>query len=160
MANGWVYYAFTLLIFAVCSIIICQALHLQYGVAGVTNFALIIFQAAGAYATAVLTLPPQSANGGFQQYVLGLSLPFPIAWVGSMVAGAALAVPVGLVALRRLRTDYQAVVLLVISVIATLVVTNLIGLFDGSAGGFASSASVNTKRISGTTRSTQTCCRS
>jgi branched-chain amino acid transport system permease protein len=134
MANGWVYYAFTLLIFAVCSIIICQALHLQYGVAGVTNFALIIFQAAGAYATSVLTLPPQSANGGFQQYVLGLSLPFPVAWIGSMVAGAALAVPVGLVALRRLRTDYQAVVLLVISVIATLVVTNLIGLFDGSAG--------------------------
>jgi branched-chain amino acid transport system permease protein len=38
------------------------------------------------------------------------------------------------VALRRLRTDYQAMVMLVISVIAVLVVENVTGLFNGPAG--------------------------
>jgi branched-chain amino acid transport system permease protein len=54
--------------------------------------------------------------------------------VAAAVAGGALSYVVGLVALRRLRTDYQAMVMLVISLIATTVVTNATGLFNGSNG--------------------------
>ena len=53
--------------------------------------------------------------------------------LAGVVAGA-LALVVGIVALRRLRTDYQAMVMLVISVIALLVVENVTGLFNGPAG--------------------------
>ena len=42
--------------------------------------------------------------------------------------------PIGLITLRRLRTDYQAVALLVVSIIATSVVTNETHLFNGPAG--------------------------
>jgi branched-chain amino acid transport system permease protein len=134
VATGWIFYIFTLLIFAVVFVIAAQALHLQYGVAGVPNFALVIFQAAGAYAAGVLALPPDGANGGFQQYVLGWGLPFPLPWVGGAIAGGLLALPVGLIILRRLRADYQAVTLLVLTVILNTVITNAVGFVNGSQG--------------------------
>jgi branched-chain amino acid transport system permease protein len=41
---------------------------------------------------------------------------------------------VGVVTLRKLRTDYQAMVMLVLAVSATLLVTNATGVFNGPAG--------------------------
>jgi branched-chain amino acid transport system permease protein len=79
-------------------------------------------------------MPPQTANGGFQHYVGGLQLPFPIPWLAGAAAGGLLAIPVGLVVLRRLRSDYQAIALLVISVIANLVITNARPFLNGAAG--------------------------
>ena len=60
------YYLTTLLVYGAVDVIACLALSQQFGIAGVTNFAFIIFQAAGAYAAAVLSLPSDSANGAFQ----------------------------------------------------------------------------------------------
>ena len=51
-----------------------------------------------------------------------------------MVVAALLALPVGLVVLRRLRSDYQAIAMLVLSVIASLMVTNTPRFLDGAAG--------------------------
>ena len=51
-----------------------------------------------------------------------------------MLAGAALAGVVGLITLRRLRSDYQAMVMLVVSVVATIVVTAETGLVNGRRG--------------------------
>jgi branched-chain amino acid transport system permease protein len=93
-----------------------------------------MFQAVGAYTAAVLTLGPSSGNGGFQHYIAGMRLPFPLPLLAAGVVAGALALVVGLVTLRRLRADYQAMVMLVISVIATLVVQNFEGLFNGPAG--------------------------
>ena len=73
-----VYYITTLLVYGGVDAIACLGLSQQFGIAGVTNFGFIIFQAAGAYAAAVLSLPPDSANGGFQSYIGGLNLPFPL----------------------------------------------------------------------------------
>jgi ABC-type branched-subunit amino acid transport system permease subunit len=56
----------------------CLGLSQQFGVAGVTNFGFIIFQAAGGYTAAILALPSDSSNGGFQSYIGGWNLPFPI----------------------------------------------------------------------------------
>jgi branched-chain amino acid transport system permease protein len=133
------YYAVNLLVYAGVDIIACLALNLQFGVSGIVNFSFIVFQAVGAYAAAVLSMPPDSATlagvpGGWQFYVLGLQLPFPIPWIGGAIAGGLLAVPVGLVVLRRLRSDYQAIALLVLSVIANTVITNADKFLNGAAG--------------------------
>jgi branched-chain amino acid transport system permease protein len=129
-----VYYAANLLIYAGIDIIACLALNLQFGVSGIVNFSFIVFQAVGAYAAAVLSLPPDTANGGFQHYVGGLQLPFPFPWIGGAVAGGLLAIPVGFVVLRKLRDDYQAIALLVLSVIANTVITNADKFLGGAAG--------------------------
>jgi branched-chain amino acid transport system permease protein len=132
--SGWEFYATTLLVYLGVDIMAVWGLNLQYGVAGVYNFGFIVFQALGAYVAAVLTLGPSSGNGGFQSYAIGASLPFPIPILAAGLASGLLSLVVGWIALRRLRTDYQAMVMLVLSVSATLFVTNDIGLFNGPAG--------------------------
>jgi len=128
------YYTATLLVYAGVDIIACLALNLQFGVSGIVNFSFIVFQAVGAYTAAVLSMPPDTAYGGYQVYVGGFQLPFPIPWLGGALAGGILAIPVGLVVLRKLRSDYQAIALLVLSVIANTVITNAVPLFNGAAG--------------------------
>jgi branched-chain amino acid transport system permease protein len=129
------YYAANLLIFAGVDIIACLALNLQFGVSGIVNFSFIIFQAAGAYAAAILSMPPDtSPDYSFQIYFGGYQLPFPLPWIGGALAGALLSIPVGLVVLRRLRTDYQAIALLVTSIIANTVINNARPWLNGAAG--------------------------
>src|SRR6266852_5402344 len=128
------YYAANLLIYAGVDIIALLALNLQFGLSGIVNFSFIVFQAVGAYTAAVLSLPPDTANGGFQIYFGGYQLPFPLPWIGGAVAGAVLSVPVGLVVLRKLRSDYQAIALLVLSIITNEVITNARPFLNGAAG--------------------------
>jgi branched-chain amino acid transport system permease protein len=129
-----VYYITTLLVYAGVDAIACLGLSQQFGIAGITNFGFIIFQAAGAYAAAVLSLPSDSANGGFQTYIGGLNLPFPLPWIGAALVGGLLAVPFTLIVGRRLRGDFAAVGLLVTAVMFNLLVTNYQPLVNGAAG--------------------------
>ena len=133
MSVAWAFYISTLLVYLGVNMMACWGLNLQYGYTGILNFAYIIFLSAGAYTASVLTLGP-SSSGGFQQYIYGMNLPFPVPILAGGVVGGLLSALVGLVALRRLRSDYQAMVFLVISIIATAVVTNDVGLFNGPAG--------------------------
>ncbi len=50
------YYLINLLIYAAVDAMACLGLSQQFGVAGVTNFGFIIFQAAGGYTAAILAL--------------------------------------------------------------------------------------------------------
>ena len=127
-------YLITLLVYAAVDAIACLGLSLQFGVAGVTNFGFIIFQAAGAYIAAILALPPESANGAFQHYIGGWNLPFPLPWLGAAAAGAVLALPFTFLVGRRLRGDFAAVGLLVTAVLLNLLVMNYVPLFNGDAG--------------------------
>src|SRR5580700_3513325 len=129
-----VYYITTLLVYGGVDAIACLGLSQQFGTAGVTNFGFIIFQAAGAYAAGVLSLPPDSANGGFQSYIGGLSLPFPFPWIGAAAAGGLIALPFTFLVGRRLRGDFAAVGLLVTAVLLNLLATNYVPLFNGDAG--------------------------
>ena len=129
-----VYYITTLLVYAGVDAIACLGLSQQFGIAGITNFGFIIFQAAGAYAAGVLSLPSDSANGGFQTYIGGLNLPFPLPWIGAALVGGLLAVPFTLIVGRRLRGDFAAVGLLVTAVMFNLLVTNYQPLVNGAAG--------------------------
>jgi branched-chain amino acid transport system permease protein len=128
------YYLVNLLVYAAVDAMACLGLSQQFGVGGVTNFGFIIFQAAGGYVAAILALPSPSANGGFQSYIGGLNLPFPLPWIGAAVAGAVLALPFTFLVGRRLRGDFAAVGLLVTAVLLNLLVTNFRPLFNGDAG--------------------------
>ena len=132
--NAAIFYIITLLVYGGVDALACLGLSIQFGVAGVTNFGFIIFQAAGAYAAGVLSMPGDSANGGFQSYIAGLDLPFPLPWIGAAVVGGLLALPFTLLVGKRLRGDFAAVGLLVAAVMANLLVTNYRPLFNGSAG--------------------------
>jgi branched-chain amino acid transport system permease protein len=133
MSTAYQYYFITLLVFFGSNTIACWALNLQYGVGGVMNFAFIMFQAMGAYIAGVLTLG-RSTGASFQQYILGASLPFPLPWLLAAAAGAVLAFVVGSFALRPKRRDYQAMVMLVVSIIASTLVVSQGSWFNGQNG--------------------------
>jgi len=128
------YYVINLLIYAAVDAMACLGLNQQFGVAGVTNFGFIIFQAAGGYTAAILALPNQSANGGFQSYIGGWNLPFPIPWIGAAVVGGLIALPFTFLVGRRLRGDFAAVGLLVTAVLLNLLATNYRPALNGDAG--------------------------
>ena len=134
MTSAQLFYAINLLIYAGVDIIACLGLNQQFGVAGITNFGFIIFQAAGAYTAAILSMPSQSANGGFQSYIGGWNLPWPVPWIGAMIVGGLVALPFTFLVGRRLRGDFAAVGLLVTAVMANLLVTNYRPALNGSAG--------------------------
>jgi branched-chain amino acid transport system permease protein len=133
VSEAWQFYISTLLVYLGVTVMACWGLNLQFGVAGLLNFAFIIFQAIGAYAAALVTIGPHEPDS-FQSYIFGTHWPFPLPILAGAAAGGILALIVGLIALRRLRSDYQAVVMLVISLIASAIATNAVGLFNGAPG--------------------------
>jgi branched-chain amino acid transport system permease protein len=128
------FYLINLLVYAAVDAMACLGLSQQFGVAGVTNFGFIIFQAAGGYAAAVLALPHDSASGGFQSYIGGWNLPFPLPWIGAALVGGLISLPFTFLVGRRLRGDFAAVGLLVTAVLLNLLVTNYRPLLNGDAG--------------------------
>jgi branched-chain amino acid transport system permease protein len=134
MSQATLFYLANLLVYGGVDAIACLGLSMQFGVSGVSNFGYIIFQAAGAYTAAVLSLPPDTANGGFQTYIGGLGLPFPIPWIGAAIAGGLVALPFSLLVGRRLTGQVAAIGLLVTAVMANLLVNNFVPLFNGAAG--------------------------
>jgi len=133
MSSAYQYYLLTLLVFFGVNTIACWSLNLQYGVGGVMNFAFIMFQSFGAYLGGVLTLGP-STGASFQQYILGANLPFPLPWLLAALGGGALAWAVGSFALRPARRDFQAMVMLVVSIIASTLVLTEASWFNGQNG--------------------------
>ena len=123
-----------LLVYLGTDLLAAWGLNLEFGVAGVVNFAYIVLVAAGAYFYAVFTLGPPAASGGFQQYIIGLRLPVVLAVVLAALICGVLGCLIGVTGLKRLRADYQAMVMLVISILATTVIGADTGLFDGNAG--------------------------
>lgn len=134
MSTGTQLYTTTILVYVAVYAMGALGLSVQYTYAGIVNFAYIVLQSAGAYAAAVLSLGPSSQEGGFQKYILGWRLPFPLPLLGAVLVGAAVSVLLGTITLKRLRRDYQAMSFLVISIIATDVIENQKGIFNGQAG--------------------------
>lgn len=134
MSSGEIYYLTTILTYGAVDMMACLGLNLQFGVAGITNFGFIIYEAFGAYTAAVLSMPGDSSNGGFQIYIGGLHLPFPLPWIGAAIVGGLIAIPTGLVVRRSLRPDFAAVAMLVTAVFLNTFVNNFRNLFNGAAG--------------------------
>ena len=131
MSAMW-YYVFTLIFFLFDYFILAMGLNIQYGETGILNFAYIGFVAVGAYVTGATSLPNAAGTG--QQYILGWGLPFPLNLLLGGLASCLLAVFVALIALRRLRTDYLAVVLISVSLVLYDVINNYVPLFNGADG--------------------------
>ncbi|HUZ82095.1 MAG TPA: branched-chain amino acid ABC transporter permease [Gaiellaceae bacterium] len=130
--GAWSYYISTLTVYFGVNVLSGLALNLQFGFAGVVNFGYILFQSVGAYIAAVVVLGPSS--GTFQEYIFGARLPFPIPLLLAAAAGALLSLVIGLFTLRNIRRDYQAAILLILSLMATQVVQGYVPLFNGSNG--------------------------
>lgn len=133
MSDAYQFYISTLLIYLFIDIMGVLGLNLQFGVAGIINFAYIVFVAVGAYTAAVVSLGPNSP-GSSQQYMFGASWPFPLPIIAGGVAAGLLSLVVGVISLRRLRSDYQAMVMLVLSLIATLIASNATASSTGRRG--------------------------
>ena len=134
MSAGLEYYLVGLGVIFGVNLIAIWGLDLQFGLAGINNFAYVVFQAAGGYAAALFALKPPAAYGSFETYVGGFDLPFPLPLVLAAVVGGLLAGPVGFIAMRRLRGDYQAMAMLVLSLVATGVANAQTGLVNGPSG--------------------------
>jgi len=133
--SAWAFYLATVLIYGAVDAMACLALNFEFGFAGISNFGFIIFQSVGAYVAAVLSMPAAaSSNGGFQQYIFGWNLPWPLPWIGAAIAGGLLALPFVFLVGKRLRGDFAAVGLLVSAVLLNVLVKNYVPLFNGDAG--------------------------
>jgi ABC-type branched-subunit amino acid transport system permease subunit len=125
-----VYELATLAVFFCIYNIMTWGLNIQFGGAGILNFTFITFMAAGAYVAGVFSIGPQQPGTGVT-YILGLSWVFPLPQIMGGLAAAALGFLVGLVALRRLRSDYLAIVTLAVGSIAYTLVGSYTPLFSG-----------------------------
>lgn len=113
--------------------ILALALNLQFGFTGVLNFGFIVFVAVGAYTTAVTTLG-NGAEGFTQTYIIRASLPWPLPLlVGGLVA-AALSAVIAVIALRDLRSDYQAIAMIALAQALWTIVGNQPSIFNGYQG--------------------------
>lgn len=85
--------------------IVVMTLNLQYGHTGMVNLGLVAYFAIGAYAYAIITLPPPTL---VDAYVVGLALPPWAGLIGAGLAGLVFAALTGPPSLR-LRGEYLAV---------------------------------------------------
>lgn len=128
-------YIGTLAILFGVDLIAIWGLDLQYGTTGINNFAFIVFQAVGGYTAALVTLGhPTTTTRLVQQYFWGAHWVYPLPVLAGAVAAGIVALPVAMVAMNRLRGDYQALVMLVVSIIATDLASNQIGVVNGLDG--------------------------
>ncbi|HEV7264171.1 MAG TPA: branched-chain amino acid ABC transporter permease [Falsiroseomonas sp.] len=115
------------LVFAGIFAVMALGLNLQWGFTGLFNVGIAGFVAVGAYASALLTGPPDPARLG------GFGLPVVIGWLGAMLASGVAALVVGIAALR-LREDYLAITTFGIAVVIQLVALNAEALTGGPFG--------------------------
>ena len=124
----------TLLVLGCINGIMVVGLNLQYGYSGLLNFAFYTYVAIGAYIAGVTTEGPSTTPQ--ITYILGWNLP----WYLGLLLGGLVAAVLGAVVfsftVRRLRSDYLAIVTVSAAFIAWNVINNFIPLFDGASGIF------------------------
>ncbi len=118
-----------LLVVAVYAIM-AMALNLSYGQTGLIDFGLMAWVAIGAYAYAIITIPPPSP---VDDYSIGLNLPVWAGIAGAILIPALVAAIIGLPALR-LRGEYLAVAAYAFSMVVARVFTNESWLTNGNRG--------------------------
>jgi len=84
--------------------VLTVVLNLELGEAGMIDFGLVAFFAAGAYVYAIFTQPPPTA---LQQYLFGLELPIVVGLIAGGIAALLFALLTGSLTLR-LRGEYFA----------------------------------------------------
>jgi len=124
---GGMNYAVSLLTVGGIYAVVALGLNVQWGFTGLFNAGIAGFYAIGAYVSAILTTPDSASHLG------GFGLPFPLGWLGAMLAAGILAWGVGVVCIR-LRSDYLAIATIGIAEILRLVLKNELWLTNGPRG--------------------------
>jgi len=116
--------------------LLAVGLNLQFGFAGVINFGYVAFFAAGAFASAIVTLPPPGSEAYLDasaRYQTGLGLPVWVGFLAACVAGGLLALFIGAVS-ARLATHYLAVATFAMAEVVRSVLGNETWLTRGEFG--------------------------
>ena len=133
MTSPLAYYLANLAVYFLIYCLLTMGLNISFGMTGILDFAFITFMAIGAYIAGVTALGPATVDSQMS-YVLGLNLPFPVPLIaGGVVAGLCGAL-IGLLIMRRLRSDYLAIVLVATWSITWNLTSNITGLFNGTTG--------------------------
>jgi branched-chain amino acid transport system permease protein len=111
--------------------IMALGLNIIWGWSGDFDLAYYGYVALGAYMTLVLTIGPATPP---TEYVLGLTLPFPIAVIIAIISSMALALIVGAIALRHLRGIYFSIVTLGAVYVLYIFAGQFVPLFNGYNG--------------------------
>jgi branched-chain amino acid transport system permease protein len=120
-------YATFFLVFAGVFAVMVLGLNLQWGFTGLFNVGVAGFVLIGAYASAILTGPPEPERLG------GFGLPVPLGMLGAAALSGLAALGVGAVALR-LRHDYLAIATFGVAATLQLVALNAQGITGGPFG--------------------------
>jgi branched-chain amino acid transport system permease protein len=111
--------------------IMALGLNVIWGWSGDFDLAYYGYIAVGAYMTLVLTIGPAVAPA---HYILGLTLPYPLAVVIAVITTMAVALVVGSIALRHLRGIYFSIVTLGAVYVMYVLAGQYVPLFDGYNG--------------------------
>jgi ABC-type branched-subunit amino acid transport system permease subunit len=111
--------------------IMALGLNVIWGWSGDFDLAYYGYIAVGAYMTLVLTIGPAVAPA---HYILGLTLPYPLAVVIAVITSMAVALVVGSIALRHLRGIYFSIVTLGAVYVMYVFAGQYVPLFDGYNG--------------------------
>jgi branched-chain amino acid transport system permease protein len=111
--------------------IMALGLNMIWGWSGDFDLAYYGYVALGAYMTLVLTIGPPTPPA---TYILGLSLPFPVAVILAMISSMLLALIVGAIALRHLRGIYFSIVTLGAVYVLYIFAGQFVPLFNGYNG--------------------------
>ncbi|HSP64954.1 MAG TPA: branched-chain amino acid ABC transporter permease, partial [Candidatus Deferrimicrobium sp.] len=114
-------------IFAIMAI----GLNIVWGWSGDFDLAYYGYVALGAYMTLVLTIGPPTEPS---TYILGLTLPFPVAVLLAAASSMVLALIVGAIALRHLRGIYFSIVTLGAVYVLYIFAGQFVPLFNGYNG--------------------------
>ncbi|HXT36308.1 MAG TPA: branched-chain amino acid ABC transporter permease [Chloroflexota bacterium] len=133
MTSSTAYYIANLAAYFLIYCTFTLGLNISFGMTGILDFAFVTFMATGAYFAGVTALGP-STPGSEIYYILGLNWPFPLDLLVGAAAAGLLGALVGLLAVRRLRSDYLAIVMVAVWTIAWNLVSNFSNLFDGTQG--------------------------
>ena len=124
---GLANYALFMGIFIGIYALLALGLNIQWGFAGLFNAGIAGFFAVGAYTSAILTSPHADGRLG------GFELPFYVGWIGSMIAAALIAWPIGKICLR-FRSDYLAIASIGVAEIIRLVIKSEAELTNSARG--------------------------
>ncbi|HVB01495.1 MAG TPA: branched-chain amino acid ABC transporter permease [Acidimicrobiales bacterium] len=129
------YYLVTLVFFGAVNGLQAIGLDMQFGQAGIFNFAYIVLVAVGAYATGIASIHPAGHSGlGALTYIGGFGWAFPWNMLFGVLATVVFAFILTSIAFRRLRHDYLALTLVTIGSALLLLITNQVNIFNGETG--------------------------
>jgi len=107
--------------------ILALGLNIVWGWSGDFDLAYYGYVAFGAYMTMVLTIGKATAP---TEYILGLTLPFPVAVILAVLSAMLLALIVGAIALRHLRGIYFSIVTLGAVYVLYIFASQFVPLFN------------------------------